>query len=369
MTQTYVKDQFISDFKFQQEIKTLLVVKYIAIQEARDGRLYLNVILSDKSGDIESRSWKNAEEIFSKIKKGDFVRVEGKVNVYQNNKQLIISSIDKISDEIRKTLKESDFLLASSIPAEKMFQDLTEIVENLDEVYIKDLLLLILNENDIKKRLLTWPAAKTIHHAYKSGLLEHILSCVNLSVSLGSHYNVNTSYVVAGAILHDLAKIYEMTAGQVVEYTDEGRLIGHLVNGVELIEKYAYRVPNFPKLVKLHLKHIIISHHGEYEYGSPKLPQTSEAMLLHLIDMMDSRMSSFGMSKKLDQRDNYWTGYVKHLDRPIYRQPLPSFKEYRNLPDSKKSFKKAPNKKAPYEKDIKQNLGKLLEGIEVTEKN
>jgi len=147
-------------------------------------------------------------------------------------------------------------------------------------------------------------------------------------VTLSPHYKVNRSYVVAGCILHDLCKIYELTEGPVVDYTEEGKLVGHLVKGLEIVDHFAYKIKNFPYNVKLHLKHILLAHHGEYEYGSPKIPNTSEAYLVHLIDLMDSKMSSLEQVKKNDSSSGHWSGFVKHMDRIVYKSELPTFTDY-----------------------------------------
>ncbi len=243
------------------------------------------------------------------------------------------------------------------------------IVESLPEVYVRNLLLNVLEDKEVERRLKTWQAGKSIHHAYQSGLLEHILSCAKLSQGLSAHYNVNESYVVAGAILHDLCKIYELTDGANVEYTEEGKLVGHLVKGVELVDKYSYRIKGFPHQVKLHLKHILLSHHGHYEYGSPKVPQTSEAMLLHLIDMMDSKMHSFETVKRNDNNTGRWSGFVKHLDRIIYKDELPSYTDYTEGEERSSSPRSQaqgrPKKQKRHEKEVKQNLGSLLKDFKV----
>jgi 3'-5' exoribonuclease len=242
-----------------------------------------------------------------------------------------------------------------------MYQELVVILKQLDEYYIKNLLLNIVSDAEIKRRLLTWQAGKTIHHAYQSGLLEHILSCVKLGMSLSTHYKTNTSYVVAGCLLHDLCKIYELSDGATVDYTEEGKLVGHLVKGVELLDRFIYKMgPDFPYDQRLHLKHILLSHHGKYEYGSPKIPQTSEAMLVHLIDLMDSKMASFDEVKKKDQTVGHWTQFIKHLDCIVYKAELPSYKKPVNANSSKVEpvVKKSNG-------DLKQSLGDKLKDFKL----
>lgn len=309
----------------KDDVQSSFLVKYIAVATGKDGKNYLNVILSDNSGELESRKWQDAESTAAKIKSGDFVIVSGKVNAFQGRLQLIINEMSKLNEG---QYDVQDFIKKSSSAPEKMFDELLTIVNSLEEVYIKELLLSILNDIEIKRRLMVWQAGKSIHHAYQSGLLEHILSCTNLANFLSAHYKANRSYVIAGCILHDMCKIYELTEGPNVDYTEEGKLIGHLVKGLEIVDHYAYKIKNFPYSQKMHLKHILLSHHGEYEYGSPKIPHTSEAFLVHLIDHMDSKMSSIETIKKTDNNTGHWSGMIKHLDRIIYKNELPSFKNY-----------------------------------------
>lgn len=360
------KTQFISNFSAKDDILSPFLVKYIAVASGKDGRSYLNVILADNSGEIEARKWQEAEQTISKIKSGDFVIVNGKVNAYQSRLQLIINEISKLDEN---QIDKTDYQKKSQTNPEKMYEELLDIVKNLDEIYIRELLESILADLEIKRRLMLWQAGKSIHHAYQSGLLEHILSCSNLAVTLSAHYKVNKSYVVAGCILHDLCKIYELTEGPVVDYTEEGKLIGHLVKGLEVVDHFAAKINNFPYSQKMHLKHILLSHHGEYEYGSPKIPHTAEAYLVHLIDLLDSKMSSIDQVKKNDNSTGHWSGMIKHLDRVIYKNELPSFKNYQTKEDEEKanSSEKKSSKNKNSSPELKQSLGSLLKDIKVTE--
>jgi 3'-5' exoribonuclease len=343
----------------KKEITSSFRVKYLNLAQAKDGKFYLNIILTDATGDLESRIWNNAETIAAELEKGDYVQVSGKLNLYQGKKQFIISDIAKL--EMSEINKE-EFIMKSNHDPEKMYSELKKIVDELSDVYIKELLSNVLNDGEIARRLKLWQAGKTIHHAYQSGLLEHVLSCAKLAVSLSNVYQVNSSYVVAGAILHDLCKIYELTDGDNVEYTEEGKLVGHLVKALEIIDRFSYRIQNFPYQMKLHLKHIMLSHHGEYEYGSPKIPQTKEAMLVHLIDHMDSKMNAFDTIKKTDNNIGHWSGYVKHLDRIVFKGELPTFTK--KLTGDSKASSKNPKKKS-HQKEIKQSLGGLLKDFKV----
>ena len=198
--------------------------------------------------------------------------------------------------------------------------------------------------------------------------MEHILSCTELALTLSRHYRVNENYVVAGCILHDLCKVYELTDGINVEYTEEGKLVGHLVKGLEIVDRFSYRIKNFPHYLKIHLKHILLAHHGEYAYGSPKIPQTSEAMLVHMIDLMDSKMGSFEMIRKSDSTTGHWSSFVKHLDRIVYKSELPFYPEYiQDEEPAQNEERKEPKKVHVQTAEPKTSLGKMLGNFKIEE--
>ncbi len=361
---------FVSDLQGKEEIESIFLVKIFNTMEGKDGRKYFNIILSDSTGDLESRYWQYSEEMEKNISKNSFVRVRGKLNFYQGRRQFIISQMDKINPD---QVNEDDFVMKSVADPEVMYKKLLAIVDQLNDVYIRDLLKMIITDPEIARRLKLWQAGKSIHHAYKSGLLEHILSCTELAMILSRHYHLNGNYVVAGCILHDLCKIYELTDGINVEYTEEGKLVGHLVKGLEIVDRFSYKIKNFPHYTKMHIKHILLAHHGEYEYGSPKIPQTSEAYLVHLIDLMDSKMGSFDIIKKTDSATGHWSGFVKHLDRIVYKSDLPFYPDYlqdAEVPEERSEIVfKAPiqDPKGRNVPEPKTNMGKMLGGFKITE--
>lgn len=360
----------ICDIRPKDQVKGIYFVKYISLQDARDGKKYINIILSDATGDLEGRIWHGGEQIVQKVSKGDFAHIDGKVNFFQGRRQMIISEIEKANAE---KVNREDFIAKSKHSPDKMFDRLWEIVTGLNDVYIRTLLENVLSDHEIQRRLKLWQAGKTIHHAYQGGLLEHILSCTELALVLSKHYGANHNYVVAGTVLHDICKIYELTDGLDVDYTEEGKLVGHLVKALEVVDRFSYRIKNFPYQMKLHLKHILLSHHGEFAFGSPKVPSTSEAYLVHLIDLMDSKMNTLEAVKRSDNNVGHWSSYVKHMDRMVYKTELPF---YENIIEdeevsqpvashTKTSTAPVPKEKNPREKDLKQNLGSLLQGFKV----
>lgn len=394
-----MQHQKICDLRPKDNVHSIYLVKNITLSEAKDGKKYIILALSDATGELDSRIWQNCDQIIGRINRGDFVSVQGKVNYFQGKRQLVVVEIHSASSN---EVDMSDFIMKSIYPPEQMYQELGSIVDQVDDVYLRELLTNILKDEEIKRRLFSWQAGKTIHHAYQSGLLEHILSCTRLAFELSSHYNVNRSYVVAGAILHDLCKIYELTDGLNVEYTEEGKLIGHLVKGLEIVDRFSYRIKNFPYTVKMHLKHILLSHHGELNYGSPKVPLTSEAMLVHLIDLMDSKMNTFATITKLDPTPGHWSQFNKHIERIVFKGELPTYYDYiiedqelsnhtqnqnihpnsqvsrvdenvkvaevqKNVQSPPKKDQSFSNKKTENPQELKQNLGSLLAHLKITD--
>lgn len=362
---------FISDLQGKEEIESVFLVKIFNVMEGKDGKKYFNIILTDSSGEMEARLWHYSAEIEKNITKGNFVQVRGKVNFYQGRKQFIIAHISKVE---QNDVNVDDFVMKAVEDPEVMYKKLLKIVDELNDVYIRDLLRNIITDGEIARRLKIWQAGKSIHHAYRSGLLEHILSCTELALHLSKHYKVNHNYVVAGCILHDICKIYELTDGVNVEYTEEGKLVGHLVKGLEIVDRFSYKIRNFPHYTKMHLKHILLAHHGEYEYGSPKIPQTSEAYLVHLIDLMDSKMGSFDIIRKTDNNTGHWSGFVKHLDRIVYKSELPFYPDYvqdEEHHSDERQERPAPKQEAPKpqsqrgQPEPKTSLGNMLTGFKV----
>lgn len=359
---------FVSELHGKEEFESVFLVKIFNTMEGKDGKKYFNIILSDSTGDLESRLWQYSPEIEKNISKNNFVRVRGKLNFYQGRKQCIISHIEKVNDN---EVNSDDFVMKSVQDPEVMYTKLVKMVERLNDVYIRDLLLNILKDVEISRRLKLWQAGKSIHHAYRSGLIEHVLSCTELAFQLSKHYHVNENYVVAGCVLHDLCKIYELTDGINVEYTEEGKLVGHLVKGLELVDRYSYRIKDFPHYTRMHLKHVLLAHHGEYSYGSPKVPQTSEAFLVHLIDLMDSKMGAMEMIKKTDSATGHWSGYVKHLDRIVYKSDLPFYPDYIQDEEEEKVHDKRDTRHETKQRGVtsepKTNLAKMLSGLKIEE--
>ena len=307
----------ISDIKENQKVDSIFLVKSKSQATGKTGKPYVYLKLSDKTGEIKGYIWDNAEKLAPLFDTGDLVRVKSKTSIFQNELQLGISEIEKVEYGMLSPDAMALFFKSSKKDAESMFQELKSVLkENLTDEYIIKLTDKFFEDETYIKLLKTLPAAKSIHHAYIGGLLEHTLSMIKIGVFLSGHYSryVIKDILLSSIFLHDVGKTEELRIkNNVTEYSDEGRLIGHIVLGAEAVNKKIAEIPGFPENLKLLLLHSIISHHGELEYGSPKRPKTPEAFLLHYIDNMDSKENQF--ADFMDNNNTLWSQYSKPLDR------------------------------------------------------
>lgn len=310
---------FVKDIQDKQSVESVFWVKQKASPLAKNGKPYLALSLADKTGAVDARMWDGVEEVSLRFQQDDFVKVKGVANLYQKRIQIIVSDIQKIS---KKDVQPEDFLATSKYDSDIMFKNLMMIVSGLKNKYVRQLLLDTLEDPEIKPRYLKAPAARSIHHAWVGGLLEHTLSICKVMLFVASHYEgVDLNLLIFGAIYHDIGKIWELEMEASTNYTLAGKLVGHLIMGSELVEKKAAAIKGFPEELKTVCKHIVLSHHGKLEYGSPKLPQTLEAYIVSSIDELDSKISSlqnFMQSEKIKNPSSSWSGYNSVFDRYFY---------------------------------------------------
>lgn len=308
---------YVRDLKEKQQIESVFLVRSKALPQDKNGKTYLNVILMDKTGQVDARAWDNLDVLAYGFSADDYVKVKANVQVHQGRKQLILTAIQRVPT---KDVNVGDFLPASKQNAEIMFKTLLAIVNGMENKHIKKLVLDTLNDPQIQPNYLKCPAAKTIHHAWVGGLLEHTLSICRIMLFLGKHYEgVNTDLLIFGAIFHDIGKIWELSYEHNFSYTDSGRLLGHLVIGTELIEKKASAIPGFPEELKNMCKHIVLSHHGKLEYGSPKVPSFLEAMIVAMIDDFDSKVAAIQQFVEQEKsKGESWTGFHPMFERHFY---------------------------------------------------
>lgn len=287
------------------------------VKQARN-KDYLCIKLQDKTATIDGRLWEYQKGFDpSSIKKKSFVKVQGRVVEWNDQKQLKISQIRLVNESDSVDLE--DFFAVSPRPPEEMFYDLTMLVDEHmssgSPICLLTLGILFAN----KENLLKAPAAKSVHNAYIGGLLEHVISMSKASIGISDHYKLNKELMLAACILHDIGKIFELTFPIGIGYSLEGTLLGHITIGVDMVSKEMDKIPNFPYNTRVAILHLIVSHHGLLEYGSPKIPLMREAIAFHLIDMLDSRLFICEKALKGEIDEDGLTAWVKELEGPLWK--------------------------------------------------
>ena len=285
---------FVKELQDKQTFVSLFLARDKAQLVGKNGKSYITVFLSDSSGTVDARIWDNVEALGEVFQSGDIVRVKGQVQIFQGRRQVIVHRLEKApAQEIRM----EDLVSSSRRQPEALLAEIIHMAEAMEDRNVRQLTLEVLNDPEIRRRILIAPAAKSIHHATIGGLLEHVVSICGLMNSIAAHYKlqgveIRRDLLIFGAIFHDIGKIWELDVEGGISYTDRGKLIGHMVLAVELVEKKASRIMGFPEELKDLLKHIILSHHGKLEYGSPKLPMFIEAFIVAAIDDFDSKINT-----------------------------------------------------------------------------
>lgn len=289
----------------------------------RNAELYLLAQLRDRTGQISGLMWNIREEQVARISSGQFVRVRGKVQLYQGNLQMILSHI---TAEEGDQLDLSDFIPGATVETDRLLNRLNELLRSIESRPLRSLMECYLNDRGLMEGLARCPAGVKLHHAYHGGLLEHIVNLLETAVRVVDLYpTVNRDLLIAGVFLHDLGKVRELGFDTTFVYTDEGQLLGHLVIGIEMLnEKVAFTEQSLgeslPDEMLLRIKHMIVSHHGTYEYGSPKLPMTPEAIFLHHLDNLDAKVNEFNSLIASDPNtDSHWTPFNANLGRKLYK--------------------------------------------------
>lgn len=313
-----MKHFFIKDIKENQKIASTFLVTQKNISRTKAGKPFLNLTLSDKTGEIIGRVWEQAESLSQRFQKDDFIRLESTSVSYQNTLQLNITALTRCAPS---EIDITKYLPEAQRDREKTFSELTSIIETIKNPHLRQLLDLFLRDETFLRLFKTAPAAKKLHHVYIGGLLEHTTSVANLILTIDSHYGgLNLDLLLTAGILHDIGKVHELTYSRSFDYSDSGRLLGHIMIGLEMITKNIDRLPDFPKDLALELKHLIISHHGQYDYGSPKRPKTIEAFILFYLDDLDAKVADLQSFTRIDaENPSKCAGYHKMLGRYIYR--------------------------------------------------
>ncbi len=312
---------WVKDLQAGDEVEEVYAVRSADLRQRRNGGRYLSAVLVDRTGQVAGLAWDDVETLGRVVRAGAVVRVRGNVQRYNNQLQLVIRGAEPLAGAVDESL----FVRAAAADPELLWARLEALVGEIGDPHLKQLLFRLLADPDIGPRLKLAPAARGMHHAYRSGLLEHTLSLASSGRALAGHYRLSEDLVVAGAILHDLGKIWELEAGATIDYTDDGRLLGHLTLGVLRVERALGELPEFPAETRRHLLHILLSHHGEYEFGSPRRPKTPEALLVAMLDNLDAKLG--GMLEAISsggETGEAWTEHTRILDRQVYRRRPPT---------------------------------------------
>jgi len=299
-----------------QTITSFFVVAVKQVKSKKSGELYLSLILADRSGQLQANMWDNVNDTISAFDQDDFVKVKGVIHKYNGRWQLTIHKMRKLGDG---EIDYADYLPKTSKDVEQLWQTLCGYIDTLENPWLKELLQQFLADEAIVSSYKAAPAAKTLHHAFVGGLLDHVVSLFTVCDLAARNYpQVNRDLLLSGAFLHDIGKLHELAYQRSITYTTKGQLLGHMIIELGMLHDKIALVPGFPDELKLLLEHMIISHHGQYEFGSPKLPMFPEALMLHYLDDLDSKMESMrAQFEREADLDSAWTSYNPSLARPL----------------------------------------------------
>jgi 3'-5' exoribonuclease len=313
-----MKEFFLSDCSHHENkvITSSFVVISKQVKPKKTGEPYLALTLGDRTGQIEAKMWDNVETAIDAFEQEDFIKAKGLLNKYKNRFQLTIHKLRKLLDS---EVDFADYLPKTSKDIGELWQVLAGYVASFQNGYLKALVEAFMSDPDIAEAYRNAPAAKSLHHAYIGGLLDHVVSLFRSCDLICRNYpQINRDLLLTGAFLHDIGKIHELTYNRSFSYTTRGQLLGHMVIELEMLQAKLAQVPDFPEELKTLVEHLIISHHGEYEFGSPKLPMFPEALMLHYLDDLDSKMEAMRAHFEREAGlDGPWTSYNASLGRPL----------------------------------------------------
>ena len=313
--------QFIADIQPQQHVDEIFRIVDRQLRANRQGNHYLLLQLQDRTGTISGMRWNADERIVEKFPKGGFARIQAASQLHNGAVQLIVSNMQNVE---ASGVNLEDFDAGTRVDVDSLWKELEEMVNRIECSTLKPLCESLINDNAVASSLKQAPAGIKAHHAYPGGLLEHIVSLMKLSDMLAIHYgDLDRDIIVAGALVHDIGKLEEMSFGSELGYTDAGQLLGHLVQGVQMIDRHVAALTasgvQLDQAKILKLQHIIVSHHGYLEHGSPKVPMTLEALAFHYLDEMDAKLSSARGMIEADRTKDLWTPFNPTLGRKILK--------------------------------------------------
>ncbi len=354
---------FVEQIKERDVIESTFLVRDKTLAMAKNGKPYLTLKLMDRTGEVEGRIWDNADHIASLFAKDDFISVRGKASVYLGKMQLVIQGVQQLADS---EVDLADFLPVSQYPIAELQEKLKAKVATLKEDHFRKMMELFLADAEFLNMYSAAPAAKSMHHVFLGGLLEHSLAVADLAEDVCQRYpDLNRDLLLLGALLHDVGKVAELSYSRSFDYTDEGKLLGHIMLGVEMVDEKIRQIDAFPPRDAVLLKHLLLSHHGQYEYGSPKRPKTLEAIALNFLDDLDSKMN--GVQSHIDKNsisDSPWTSYHRLYNRYFYTGESPVAAEEKPAESPAPMAKPVEKVARPVKKDasLGVSLGDRLKG-------
>lgn len=315
--------RFASQLAHQEAVDQIFLASEKQLRPNRNGNLYLQLELSDRSGTISARMWNASEQDYRNFENGDYVRVEGTTQLFQGTIQLIATTIRKAP---KSDVNPDDFMILGSKEIDQLVTRLSTHLRKIRDPHLLNLAECFLVDDEFMRKFSRAPAGVKNHHAYVGGLIEHVVNLMELVTRVAPLYpSLNADLLLMGAFLHDAGKVDELTYDRDFAYSDEGQLIGHLVIAVGMLDRKLREVERLagesvPEELVLRIKHMIVSHHGQYEYGSPKLPMTLEAVALHQLDNLDAKMHSFDQLIRDDPNvDSGWTNFHHNLGRKLFK--------------------------------------------------
>jgi 3'-5' exoribonuclease len=312
-----MKTSFVTDLLSEQNITSFFLVHEKEVRNTREGRAYLRLELGDRSGTIEARMWEQFEVAAKDISRDDFVKVQARVEVYRNKPQLSLVQLRLAKPE---EIDLADYLPHTTADVEKMWAQLLAYAESIGNPWLKKLVLQIVADPDLVRCYKRAPAAKVMHHAYLGGLLEHVISLCGMAKVVAGHYpELDVDLLLTAAILHDVGKLEELCYERAIGYTTPGQLLGHIVMELETVARAIDKIAGFPPALKTVVQHMLISHHGQYEFGSPKLPMIREAMVFHYLDDLDSKLAAVRVALATPSGDDEWSAYSSALGRKFLK--------------------------------------------------
>ncbi|UCF72473.1 MAG: 3'-5' exoribonuclease YhaM family protein [Deltaproteobacteria bacterium] len=307
---------WIKDIQETVRVEGDYLVTSKTVSQTRQGNTFLTLTLADRTGAVEARVWDRAEEISTQFKEGDIVTITGQASTYRNQIQIQIHELVQNKSPVDPAIFQES--TPKDVP--EMFSELKDLTYRIENRHLRTLIESFMADHEFILQFKKAPAAKTFHHSYRGGLLEHTLSVSQMAVLVTEHYpDLDGDLLLSGAILHDIGKIDELNFKVNIDYSDKGRLLGHIVLGVLMVEEKLRTLKDFPSELALRLKHLILSHHGEFDLGSPKRPKFLEAFALHLIDDMDAKINGLSRFLKDDRQEGLWTVFNTLFQRYLFK--------------------------------------------------